>query len=281
MTVGRASARLRRWVLWAGLGLIVVLLLLFAARGIGASRRATQPADGGAGVAFPDAEAQAFAASFARLYLTYAPWTVDAQRAALQPMMRSGLDAGNAVAPQPGGDAQRVVAVWPARSKDLGGGHGRVTLACLVVSGGQTRTMYLAVPIGRDARGGLAVEDWPAPVSPPRHGDPSGSDEVDLTDAAAQPIKDLLGRFMPAYLAGQPVPPQFIAPGGSVDPLEHAYELREIVGMTQAGPPTAVGRIVLVTVRINDTTTTTQFTARYRVLVAKPFDRWLIKRIQD
>lgn len=232
-------------------------------------------------VPFPDIEAQAFAASFARLYLTYSARTTEAQQAALQPMMRSGLDVGAAVAPQRGGAAQRVVSVWPARSKDLGGGHGRVTLACLVVSGGASRMVYLAVPVGRDARGGLAVEDWPAPAAPPRRGEPTEGDEIDLTDAAEQPIKDLLGRFMPWYLSGQPVASQFVAPGGVVDPLAHAYELQEIVSVAQAGPPTAEGRVVLVTARIDDTTTKAQFTARYRVLVVKPFDRWLVKRIQD
>lgn len=279
MTIGQVSTRLRRWVLWASLGLVLVLMLFFAFRGMGASGHAAVVA--GAPVAsFPDDDAKAFAATFARTFLTYSPRTVAEQQAALQPMMRDGLSAADAVSPQHGGAPQRVVAAWPARPKDLGQGHGRVTVACLVVSEGVSRMVYLAVPVARDARGRLAVDDLPAPVAVPQRGTPTVSPEVDLGDAAAAPIKDLLARFMPVYLSGKPVEPQFLAPGGEVAALGHAYTLQEVVSVTQVGPPTSEGRVVLARVRMTDSTTKAQFMASYRILVAKPFDRWLIKKIQ-
>ena len=41
------------------------------------------------------------------------------------------------------------------------------------------------------------------------------------------------------------------------------------------------GRIVLATVRAEDETTKAQFLVRYRILVTRTNDRWLVTKIQD
>jgi hypothetical protein len=280
LTVGRAGTAVKHWLLWAMLAGGLALLLLLAVRGASGSH-ASQAASAASVPAFPDEEAQAFAASFATVYLSYAPDKTDEYEAQVAPYLDSAVSASDAVDLQAGAQPQRVLATWPARTKDLGHGLGRVTVACKVVSRSVVRMVYLAVPVARDARRGLVVADYPAPVSPPRRGAFEATGELPLDDAASKPIMALLQRFLAAYLSGQPVAPEFLAPGADVAPLGHDYAFRELVSVAQAGPPTNRGRIILATVRADDSTTKAQFTLRYRVLVARPNDRWLVKQIQS
>ena len=280
LTVGRLATRLRHWALWAGLGLVLLLLVMFAVRGItGSSATATASVE--VAVSFPDEEAKALAVRFARALLTYSPDKVDEQGALLTSMLAGSVSAADVLGMQADSRRQRVIDATVARSKDLGGGLGRVTVQVDVISDGVTRTEFWAIPVSRDRAGRLSVADYPALVSPPVHADAAVSDQEPLPDAVSEPIEDLLRRFMEAYLSGKPVAPEFLVAGGDVAPLGVAYAFRELVSVAQAGRPTSEGRVVLATVRAGDPSTRTERTMRYRVLVDRLDGRWLVRKLQD
>lgn len=276
VSVRRRYAGVGRGVLWV---MLVVLVLAtvsraWAPRGSGTARTVSSQQ------AFPDDEARAFAARFAQAYLTYAPSHPDAQAVVLQGMLASRLRSDAAVQVPARGRNQRVTNAWVARTERLGPQRALVTVACLVAYKGSTTIRYLSVPIAQDRRGGLVVSDYPALTSPPPIGSvPAPTSERDLPDADAPAITALLERFLPEYLKGGPVAPEFLSPGARVPPLGHAYRFDDLVSVSQDGPARPTSRRLLATVQVREPASDAVYTLRYRLQVALG-DRWLIDHLE-
>lgn len=120
-TGGSFAKRLGRMVLW----LLVVVLLLRGLASVATPREVPPPAPvpKAASPAWPDDAARAFAADFARAYLSYDPSDPAASISAVQPFVASGF-AGS-MAPQFGEKAPRqaVSSVTVARTASLDSSH--------------------------------------------------------------------------------------------------------------------------------------------------------------
>lgn len=221
---------------------------------------------------WPDDEAKAFAARFAQTVLTYSPSpkAVDARTAAIQAMVSSEVDAER-VAAVPEGTRQRVLGTWPAGGQRHGSRVADIVVAATVSNARSTSTLHLSVPVARDAYGGLVVDAYPAPVSPPAAAQSPPASDVSLDDANADAIEALLKRFLPAYLSGGATAPEFLAPGVTVVPLGRRYINVNLVSTALDGPapasPTAPVRHLLVVVEAVDLDTRALVTARYRMTV--------------
>src|SRR3954464_3417770 len=150
---------LGRWVLW----LVVAVLLV---RGAADLFERQQPAAAVSAArpevaAWPDDEVRAFAAEFARAYLSYSPRDPDASAAAIRAFVVPEL--ASSVVPEYGEDAPRrsVGSVAVARVARMDDSHAQVTVA-VAVTGRTEVTEYLAVPVARDGSSGLVVSDLPS-----------------------------------------------------------------------------------------------------------------------
>src|SRR5262249_57360995 len=113
--------------------------------------------------AWPDDQARAFAADFARAYLTFAPQDPGGQLEALTPFVSPEL--ASSIVADVGEHSERVVSVVVARSAMIDRRHALVTVAVAGVSG----TPYLVVPVARDEAGGpvlRAAASFSAPAPP-------------------------------------------------------------------------------------------------------------------
>src|SRR3954454_21360109 len=132
-TAGGLVNRLGRALLWM---LVVVLLLRGLASGLEPRDakpvvQAPRPAPG-----WPDGDARAFAADFARAYLSFSPRRADASARAVRAFVAPEL--ADAIAPVYGerSPRQTVASVMVARTSRLDGRHALVTVATTVEGGG-------------------------------------------------------------------------------------------------------------------------------------------------
>lgn len=280
----------KRVALWVLVGVGVLL----AARGLVMSwqgPRVVTRDTGAAGGVFPGGEEGAFAARFAQAFLSWSPrQDRDARATALTGMLDPRLDAGEAVDVPAGGKAQRVVAVWPAggscadESVGCRSGRGVVRVAAVVrVQGAGVQTRYLLVPVARGSSGGLVVEAFPSVTSPPAVARGLGEPvERPLAGRDGAAVEGLVKRFMPLYLAGGAVDPEFLLRPGSVVPLGHAWRLLEVQSATLDGAPTASRAQVVVLVQARDSATKAVLTLRYRLRVAREraSGKWLVDAVE-
>src|SRR4051812_38275647 len=187
---------LGRWVLW---GFVAVLLIrgaadLFEREQPAAAVSAVKPTAG----AWPDDEARAFAADFARAYLTYSPKDPDASATAIRAF--AGSEPARSILPEYGEDAPRraVGSVSVARVARIDDSHALVTVAAAATGG----TQYLSVPVARDARGGLVVSDLPSLSAPPALASVPAPSTESVPAGERGPIEDLVSRVLRSYLGG-------------------------------------------------------------------------------
>lgn len=268
-----------RIALWLVLGLVLLRGLAAILGGDSdAEGRRPDPAD--AARAFPDTEAQAFAVSFARAYLSFVPGKQEWVAPALQPYLAPGLreDAGLRVPEK--GPAQIVEQATVARTEALGPRRGLVTVA-LTVSSDVVTTRYLTVPVARDEYGGLAVADLPSFALPPAR--------ANVEDAAVQPlpvaeearIEALLERFFPVFFAGPPEQlDYFLSPGTRLRALPERYGFLGLDSLEQASGGTGSRRVVVATVEVRDRRTRAVFALSYRIALERK-DRWYVTGLND
>ncbi len=278
---GAGAARLLgRVVLWV---CVVVVLIRGVDATIGGGRTAVVVRSGESArpalASWPDAQAGAFAVEFARTYLTYTPGGERAQGRALDGLMVSGLsDQAAAVVPSHG-SGSRVADATVAREVDLGGSRALITVAVFTTNDG---TRYLSVPVERDAGGGLVVFDAPSFAAPPPRAAIDAGEPTPLSGASAQPIADLVRRFLAAYLGGQSgsALSYLTAPGRRIAPMPGGLELRS-VDQLDAGPPVAGGgQVVLARVTVRDTRSRALLAQTVRVSVTSSGGRWLVAGVQ-
>ena len=276
-TPGTMLRSVARAVLW-----FVVLLLLF--RGVGdVLARGEQPPSSEqrarvVAASWPDDEARAFAADFARAYLSYSPRHPASYARAVLPFVSPEL-AGSVV-PRfaQRGSGQVVQSAVVARTASVGGGRALVTVAATVV-GRDVSTRYLTVPVARDAAGGLAVYDLPSFSAPPARGrvQPVELEPVSGTEGAE--VKDVLARFFGAFLAGRSADLAYFVPAGvRLGALAQRYELAGLDSVEQIGSGGGRTRSVLATVRARDVESRAVYALRYQVRLVRR-DRWYVAAV--
>jgi hypothetical protein len=257
-----------------GRGLLWVLAIVLLARGLtsllatdsAASPTVVKPLTR-ATATWPDEEARAFAADFARAYLT-----------APEPPLERYVTPELATTIGAEFDAharQDVGAVSVARVAPLGASQALITVAAAV--GDDTR--YLAVPVARDGGGGLVVTDLPSLVGPPARAvvEAPSQDPVDSSERPA--IEDVLKRFLTAYLAGDASGLEYLVPPGTrISPVGRRYELIGITSLVLAAPPKGRARVVWTSVRARDVQSRAIYGLRYRLQLVRD-DRWYVQAV--
>ncbi len=273
--LGDLLARVGRLVLWAAIGVLLI-------RGVGAVLSAPTRSDPRALTATPalaDLEAQAFAVRFTRAYLTFTPRRRAAWAGTLAPYLASGLRDRAAAALPRKGPGQRVAQATVARVAFLGGTRALITVASTFTDPARP-ARYLSVPIARDQAGGLSVFDLPALSAPPRAGSVSFTDPPPLTGADAGEIRDLVSRFLGAYLSGRDPSGlgYFAAPGVLLAPMAPGLVLVSVDSLGQDSDPAGMSGSVLAAVQVRDTRSGVSYALRYRVgLVHR--DRWYVSSV--
>lgn len=274
---------LGRVALWA----LVALLLIRGAADILGGPGQPQAARSGPGAAggeaWPGSEARAFAADFARAYLTFDPERPEFHEQATAGFLAGDLREGAALDfPQDpdDGEVQTVAQTTVARAGALDERRALITVAATVTSTTVT-TRYLTVPVARDQAGGLVVYDYPSFSAPPARARVSAPATESLQGRDAEEIEDVLGRFFEAYFAGQDDDLTFFLPAGvRLEALGERYELDELVSVAYApgSPQDGPRRTVLATLRATDPETETQYLLRYRVGLQSR-ERWYVASV--
>jgi hypothetical protein len=264
-----------RAVLW----LLVAVLLI---RGLAdlLSRRTPVAAVRSAAVApvaWPDDEARAFAADFARAYLSTSPKAPDRYASAVRGFVAP--DVTDVVVPEfaKGAPAVTVGSVTVARTARVDSRHALVTVAA--DAGGSTR--YLTVPVARDGAGGLVVDSLPSFAAAPARAqvEPASDDPLSGPDAAE--IEDVVSRFLRAFLAGDGQQlSYFVPPGVRMAALGQPEQLVGSVSVTQTAPAEGRWRDVLATVSARDSASGAVFSLAYRMRLVHA-DRWLVSSVND
>jgi hypothetical protein len=263
------------------LWLLVVVLLLRGLASVLESREPTPAvqAPRAAPASWPDDDARAFAADFARAYLSYTPRQPDASARAVQAFAAPEL--ASSIAPVYGGraPAQAVGSVLVARTARLDARHALVTVAASVE--GAPGTRYLTVPVARDEAGGLVVSDLPSFAAGPARAslEQPATEPLPVSERAA--ITPVVSRFLRAYLAGDASGLEYLVPAGvRIDAPAHGQELVDIGELAAAGPGSGRERLVLAAVRARDAVSGGVFSLRYRLRLVRR-DRWYVAAVNN
>jgi Conjugative transposon protein TcpC len=286
-TGGARSARTRagvfktvgRVLLWC---VVAVLLVRGAADVFAVEDRVPAGREGrGPAVVWPDDQARAFALDFARAYLGYSPADPDASARQLLPFV--GAEVRDAIVPRfaQSGPRQVVENAVVARVARVNDRRALVTVAAWLAAEGDVDTRYLTVPVARDARGGLVVDDLPSFAAPPARGQASPPESEPLSGVARSQIEDVLERFFEAFLAGRSEDLEYLMPAGArTGALDRAHELVGVDSVAELGPAGGRERLVLATVRARDPQTRAVYALRYRVRLVRA-DRWYVVAVNS
>jgi hypothetical protein len=222
---------------------------------------------------WPDDEARAFAADFARAYLSYSPGEP-------QPLERFATpELASSIAPEfgDGKERQAVGMVAVARTAKLDDSHSLVTVAAVV--NGDTR--YLAVPVARDSHGGLVVSDLPSLVAPPARAVVDAPSLEPVASGERAGIEDVLHRFFSSYLSGDSSALEYLIPAGvRIGALGQKYELLGMTSLALAAPAKGRTREVWATVRARDVGSRAVYGLRYRLQLVRE-DRWYVAAVNS
>ena len=268
--------RLGRALLW----MLVVVLLLRGLASVLEPRKPTpavhapRPAP-----AWPDDDARAFAADFARAYLSYSPKRPQTSARAVQAFAAPEL--ASSVAPEYGEHAPRqaVASVMVARTAKLDARHALVTVAATVE--GAPTTRYLTVPVARDATGGLVVSDLPSVAAGPARAsvEQPATEPLAVSERAA--ITPVVTRFLRAYLAGDASGLEYLVPAGvRIRAPTHGQQLVDVGELALAEPPSGHERLVLVALRARDLAGDSVSSLRYRLRLVER-DRWYVAAVNE
>lgn len=269
---GRLARNAGRVTLWAGVALIFW-------RGVGeiVSPRpaAVRPALTSATPSWPDGEARAFAVAYARALL--APGGSRSERQAVLARFSSQSLSDQAVPQAPSRSPGAAVAdATVAREVPLGDSRAILTVAIFTEAG---RRRYLAVPVARDERGGLAVYDLPWYVSPPPLGVAEPPAVTPLSGPSQHAVEELARRFLIAYIHDdRGTLAYLVAPGAYVAPIGAGMWVEQIEEIGRLSGSPARGMLLAVTARVRDRMTKTAHRQRFRIKVAHA-DRWLVTAV--
>jgi len=276
-TPGGLLKRLGRALLWT---LVLVLLV----RGLAGVLEPRDPASvvqapRSASASWPDDASRAFAADFARAYLSFSPRNRDAYVRGLQAF--AAPDLAGSLAPEFGERTRRqaVSAVTVAGATALDDRHALVTVAATVTTDEAVATRYLAVPVARDGRGGLVISDLPSFAAPPERASLETAPVEPLATGERTGIEDVLSRFFRAYLAGDARELEYLVPAGErIGALGQRHELLDVTSLSLAAPAVGRKREVVATLRARDVATRAVYALRYRLRLVRR-DRWYVAAV--
>jgi Conjugative transposon protein TcpC len=208
----------------------------------------------------------AFAAAFVRAYLSFDPAEPELREERLAGYTSRALDPDAGLAP-PSGHSREVE--WTAVVDQVP--RGRLTTVT-VAAGLAGDTVHLAVPVGRDERGLVAVADYPALVGPPAH-DPAiaPASEEEVADPGLRAVCE---RAVRNYLAGERRDlAADLADGAVVSLPGRELDVRSVEVVTWAVP----GRRAAVQLHADDPEGAT-WTLRYELAVVRR-DRWYVRSL--
>jgi hypothetical protein len=276
-TPGGFVKRLGRALLW----LLVLVLLLRGLASVLEPRDPARvaPASRPAPVPWPDDDARAFAADFARAYLSYSPARPDASASAVRAFASPEL--ADSIAPEYDGKApaQSVVSVTVARTATLDARHALITVAATI--DGADATRYLTVPVARDVAGGLVVSDLPSFAAAPGRAslEQQATEPVPVAERAA--IEPVVSRFLRAYLAGDASGLEYLVPAGvRISAPALRYELLDVTSLSLAAPASGRERVALAEVRVRDRRGGRVFSLLYRLRLVQR-DRWYVAAVNQ
>ncbi len=271
-TLARTLGRVALWLVLAVIGIRGV-----AAIAAGPQRPERPVIAATAGAAWPDEPARAFAADFARAYLTWSPQHPGYHQLAVKPFVSDSVpdDAGLQLPDH--GQSQTVNQVIPAGGERIDAHRALITVAA-TVSNRTITTRYLTVPVARDSHGGLAVYDLPSFAPPPATATAASEDSQSLDGRDGAEISDVLQRFLIAYLGGHTADlAYFLPPGDLLQALAQRYQLGELQNVTQVADAGAK-RTVLAVATVRDPESGAKFDLRFRMELVHR-DRWYVQRI--
>jgi len=278
MTPRELLRRLGRALLWLTVAVVLI-------RGLAGVLEAPKPSDApravrATGAVWPDEATRAYAVEFAARYLTIDP----------DPSNRSGAGAGELVAPEitaaltptVDGDTapQEVESATVVGATRLDGQRALITVAARVRSE-QPRVIRLSVPMARDGRGGLVVNDLPSlAAAPSRAGVGPQAGEALLGDERSA-IEDVLTRVLRAYVSGDRNGLTYLVPAGTrIAASAGGFELLDLDSVIALDTTAGRERLVLATARVRDQASRAIYALRYRVRLVRR-DRWYVAAIND
>ncbi|MDA0160644.1 conjugal transfer protein [Solirubrobacter ginsenosidimutans] len=270
LTRGDFIRRLGQTVLWL---LVLVLLVRGVAQMFAREPVAVVPVTRAVPAAWPDDEARAFGAAFVRAYFTASPREPGAQASALARFVSPEL--AESIAPEVGerSRGESVTAVTFARAARVGRRQALLTFAVAVGDG----TRYVTVPVARDVRGGLVVDELPSFAAPPRVASVPESSAAPISGVERDQLGAIVERFLRAYVAGDAGGLAYMVLAGAriATPGTRAYELVELVSLAQAEPARANVRDLDATVRVRELGSGAVYSQLYRLRLERR-ERWYV-----
>lgn len=261
----RRRAQLPRRALLVLVGLLCLVAVRSMLRPVPAPVLRTIPA-----AAAADGDpAPGFAEGFARAYLTWDPAAPQDHGIALAPFIGPDIDLDAGLPVPVDGPAQRVA--WTTAVGQTTTARNRVAVTVAVAIEGQAGLRYLAIPVGRDAGGRLAVTDYPAAVGPPALADElPGDGGEDLADTQ---LTAVVRRALGNYVAGAGDNLRAdLAPGAQLRSPTPRMTLDDVVSI-QRGGPQRVSAVIVARDRAD-----VAYTLRYELAVVRR-DRWYVAEI--
>ena len=223
--------------------------------------------------AWPDDEARAFGAAFARAYLTVSSREPGAQARALARFVAPELFDSIAPVAGEGSRGSSVAAVVFARAAVVDRRHALLTFAVIVGDGAR----YLTVPIARDDRGGLVVDELPSFAAPPRVASLAVAPAESVTGAERDELAAIVERFLRAYVAGDAGALAYLVPAGVriATPGPRGYAFVGLAALAQAASPAGRVRELEATVRVRELASGAVFAQLYRLRLERR-ERWYV-----
>ncbi len=218
----------------------------------------------------PDRAAEAYAALFARRYLTWNAAEPQASASALEPFLGSGMepDAGLEL---PASGEQRVEWAEVVQARAPAPGEHVYTVAAQTDTAG---LLYLTVPVARTSDGGLALAGYPAFVGAPAAGPAQGAGHLrEVTDPALATVAQ---RALRNYLAASSSELAADLAGGARVSLPGLALTLESTQRLDWAPE---GSAVLATVQAQDGRGV-RYTLAYELDVVRAQGRWEVSAVQ-
>jgi Conjugative transposon protein TcpC len=272
-TLRELAARVGRVALWL---LMIVLLVRGAAGLVGGDGQTAVRGQARVAAPWPDDAARAFAVRFVSAYLERSARDPEADARAITGFVSPEL-AGELPArweqPAP---RQTVRSAVVSGAVAVDARRALVTVAATVAAA-RVSTRLVTVPVARDAGGGLVVYDLPSLAPAPSLATVGRELGEPLLGSEGAEVRDVLTRFLRAYLAGDAGGLTYLVPPGTrIGASTGGFELVELGSVAAVGTRGSASRLlVLATVQARDVESRAVYALRFRVRLLRR-DRWYV-----
>jgi hypothetical protein len=168
-------------------------------------------------------------------------------------------------------EAVSAVVFAPAAVTDTR--HALLTYAVTGTSG----TRYLTVPVARDDRGGLVVDELPSFAAPPRVATIARDPDEPVSASERGPLAAIVERFLRAYVGGDSGGLDYLVSAAVriATPGPSGYELVDMVSLAQSASAAGRVRELVAGVRVRALRSGAVFAQRYRLRLERR-ERWYV-----